>query len=75
MILIEIIEISREQLFHEREARVHPLKDDKILTDWNGLMIAALALGGQILNEKNTLLQPSRQLSLFIKIYAIKMVV
>ena len=50
--LIEIIEISREQLFLEREARVHPLKDDKILTDWNGLMIAALALGGQILNEK-----------------------
>ena len=50
--LIEIIEISREQLFFEREERVHPLKDDKILTDWNGLMIAALALGGQILNEK-----------------------
>jgi hypothetical protein len=26
-----------------REKRVHPLKDDKILTDWNGLMIAALS--------------------------------
>lgn len=30
-------------LFHRREQRVHPLKDTKILTDWNGLMIAALA--------------------------------
>jgi len=27
------------------EKRIHPLKDDKILTDWNGLMIAALAKG------------------------------
>lgn len=30
-------------LFNEREKRVHPHKDDKILTDWNGLMIVALA--------------------------------
>jgi uncharacterized protein YyaL (SSP411 family) len=41
----------REQLFHVREKRIHPLKDDKILTDWNGLMIAALALGARILNK------------------------
>jgi uncharacterized protein YyaL (SSP411 family) len=41
----------REQLFHIREKRVHPLKDDKILTDWNGLMIAALSLGARILNR------------------------
>ena len=45
------VEISRQQLFDVREKRIHPLKDDKILTDWNGLMIAALALGGQVLNE------------------------
>jgi uncharacterized protein YyaL (SSP411 family) len=41
----------RDQLFHIREKRIHPLKDDKILTDWNGLMIAALALGARILNR------------------------
>ncbi len=33
----------RAKLFEIREKRIHPLKDDKILTDWNGLMIAALA--------------------------------
>lgn len=33
----------RELLFNEREKRIHPIKDDKILTDWNGLMISALA--------------------------------
>ena len=43
--------MSRQQLYEVREKRIHPLKDDKILTDWNGLMIAALALGGQVLNE------------------------
>ncbi len=46
------LEKIREKLFNGREKRIHPSKDDKILTDWNGLMIAALAKGGQILNEK-----------------------
>jgi uncharacterized protein YyaL (SSP411 family) len=41
----------RDQLFRDREKRIHPLKDDKILTDWNGLMIAALAMGARILNK------------------------
>jgi uncharacterized protein YyaL (SSP411 family) len=41
----------RNRLFHAREKRIHPLKDDKILTDWNGLMIASLALGARILNR------------------------
>ncbi|MEE9553552.1 MAG: thioredoxin domain-containing protein [candidate division Zixibacteria bacterium] len=36
-----------EKLFKIREKRVHPYKDDKILTDWNGLMIAALASAGR----------------------------
>lgn len=35
-------------LFWEREKRVHPFKDDKILVSWNGLMIAALAKGAQV---------------------------
>jgi uncharacterized protein YyaL (SSP411 family) len=42
---------AREKLFRVREKRVHPLKDDKILTSWNGLMIAALAKGSQALGD------------------------
>ncbi len=38
----------RELLLAERNKRVHPLKDTKILTDWNGLMIAALARAGAV---------------------------
>jgi len=33
----------RERLFAVRERRVHPGLDDKVLADWNGLMIAGLA--------------------------------
>lgn len=43
---------TRDKLFEAREKRVHPLKDDKVLTDWNGLMIAALAKGTQVLGEE-----------------------
>ncbi len=37
----------RQTLFEVRELREHPHKDDKILTDWNGLMIASLAKAGR----------------------------
>ena len=35
-----------QTLFKIREQRIHPFKDDKILTDWNGLMIVAYAKAG-----------------------------
>ncbi len=41
----------RKLLFQARNKRVHPHKDDKILTSWNGMMIAALAMGGRFLNN------------------------
>ena len=44
-------ESAREKLFNIRKKRIHPLKDDKILTDWNGLMIAALAKAAIVLDE------------------------
>ncbi len=43
---------ARDRLFHIRKKRVHPLKDDKILTSWNGLMIAAFAKGYQVLGDQ-----------------------
>jgi uncharacterized protein len=49
--LEKILEDGRRKLLDAREKRVHPLKDDKILVAWNGLMIAALARGSQALGE------------------------
>jgi uncharacterized protein len=45
------LENARQQLIAVREMRVHPHTDDKVLTDWNGLMIAALARGSQVLGD------------------------
>lgn len=42
---------ARQKLFVARERRIHPLKDDKILTDWNGLMIVALSKAAQAFQE------------------------
>jgi uncharacterized protein YyaL (SSP411 family) len=39
------LDVWREKLLAEREERSHPLRDEKILTAWNGLMISALAKG------------------------------
>jgi uncharacterized protein YyaL (SSP411 family) len=44
------LESVRQKLLAQRNKRVHPNKDEKILTDWNGLMIAALAMGARVLN-------------------------
>jgi len=48
----ERLESLRQQLFAVREKRVHPLKDTKILSDWNGLMIGALAQAGRAFGEQ-----------------------
>jgi uncharacterized protein YyaL (SSP411 family) len=50
--LVEKLNEARKILFIERKKRIHPFKDDKILTDWNGLMISALALASQVFNKK-----------------------
>ncbi|MGQ9558309.1 MAG: thioredoxin domain-containing protein [Desulfurispora sp.] len=42
---------ARQRLLAVRQQRVPPHKDDKVLTAWNGLMIAALARGAFVLGE------------------------
>jgi uncharacterized protein YyaL (SSP411 family) len=42
-------------LFQAREKRVRPAKDYKVLVDWNGLMIAALARAGAVFGERRYL--------------------
>jgi hypothetical protein len=41
---IRLLADQRTTLFRLRETRVRPAKDDKILTDWNGLAISAFSL-------------------------------
>jgi uncharacterized protein YyaL (SSP411 family) len=46
------LEGPRKKLFEVREKRIHPLKDTKVLADWNGLMIAAFAKAGRAFGEE-----------------------
>lgn len=46
-----ILETSRRKLFEARAKRPRPHLDDKVLTDWNGLMISSLAFGSRVLEE------------------------
>ncbi len=49
----KLLNSIRQKLISVRNKRVHPFKDDKILTDWNGLMIAALSTAANVFdNEK-----------------------
>jgi hypothetical protein len=50
----------REKLLSARALRVRPGLDDKVLADWNGLMIAALANAGSMLDEPRWLELASR---------------
>jgi len=45
----------RKKIFDHRKLRIHPQKDDKILTDWNGLMISALARASVLLDNEEYL--------------------
>jgi uncharacterized protein YyaL (SSP411 family) len=42
---------ARHKLFDARERRVHPSRDEKVLTSWNGLMLAAFAEAARTLNR------------------------
>jgi uncharacterized protein len=46
---------ARRKLYQVRSRRVPPLRDDKVLAAWNGLMISALAVGGRVLGERRYL--------------------
>jgi uncharacterized protein YyaL (SSP411 family) len=45
------VSASLQKLFLHREKRIHPYKDDKILTSWNGLMIAAFAIAARAFDK------------------------
>ena len=58
--LKQLMDRSREKLFEMREMRVRPHVDDKVLTDMNGLMIAALAKAYRAFGEEEFLNQAKK---------------
>jgi len=48
-----LVDSIREKLFSARRKRVRPSRDEKVLTDWNGMMIAALARAGAAFDRED----------------------
>ncbi len=44
---------ARLRLLEARRRRVHPARDDKVLTSWNGLMLAAFAEAARVLDRSD----------------------
>lgn len=57
---------ARNKLFTERELRVHPGRDEKILTSWNGLMIKGMSRAGRVF-ERSEWVQSSTRAVDFIR--------
>jgi len=53
--LEKVLEEGRKKLFCEREKRVRPGRDEKILTSWNGLMISGFVDGFKVTQNENYL--------------------
>ncbi len=51
--LEEVLSRGRARLFAAREKRVKPGRDEKILTGWNGMMLAAMAEAGRVLDRQD----------------------
>lgn len=51
--LISQVDNNNKLLWQKRQSRIAPLRDDKILTAWNAMMITSLAQAGFLLNEQS----------------------
>ena len=51
--LIKKVDAMSDVLLQARQSREKPLRDEKIITAWNGMMITAFAEAGDILNKPN----------------------
>ncbi|HYO92030.1 MAG TPA: thioredoxin domain-containing protein, partial [Pyrinomonadaceae bacterium] len=63
--LLEALERGRRKLFDVRERRIKPHRDEKVLTAWNGLMLASFAEAAAIL-ERDDYLEVARNNARFI---------
>ena len=53
--LVDVVERGKNSLLTEREKRVHPLLDDKVLASWNGMMLRSFSEAGAALSREDYL--------------------
>jgi len=53
--LVDVVQRGKKSLWAEREKRIHPLLDDKVLASWNGMMLRSFAEAGAALERQDYL--------------------
>ena len=56
------LRVVRQQLLNQRSQRIRPLRDDKVLTSWNALMISTYAQAARVLQREDLGQQATRAL-------------
>ncbi len=64
--LADVLQRGKRKLFEVREQRIKPARDEKIITAWNGLMLAAFAEAGRVLNRPDYLHLATRNASFIL---------
>ena len=59
----DLLASAQSKLFNERETRIRPGRDEKILTSWNALMIEALAHAGRVFDRSDWVASARRALA------------
>jgi len=65
--VVEVLEGARQSLFERRSARPRPHLDDKVLTAWNGLMIAAFARVARSIDDGEEFLADATRAARFVR--------
>jgi uncharacterized protein YyaL (SSP411 family) len=68
----EILDEGRVKLFKAREQRIKPALDDKVLTSWNGLMLAALSECAAAFDRQDFLAAAVRNAEFLIGVHAVR---
>lgn len=63
----ERLERCRTTLLEQRNRRIRPLRDEKIITSWNGLMISAFATAGIVFNRPEYFVQAARAAAFILR--------
>ena len=58
---------ARHKLFEQRESRIRPGRDEKILTSWNALMIKGMATAGRVFGREDWLDSAEKALSYLLE--------
>ena len=57
-----ILQSAKEKIFQARLKRVRPLRDDKVLASWNGMMLGAMARACDVLGDDSPIVPPPRKI-------------